>query len=897
MMKFYVRGYAGRVFRLLMIGLLTLCATTQVVSAQFLFSNPTFRTEYAPFGALAIDVNGDGLADFVTVSNSYNAVVVLIGKGDATFRSRVEYDAGYGPTSVLAADLNGDGYPDLVVSRFGYISLLLNKGDGTFASKVDYDTGAAGNSAAIADFNGDGFPDIAVANYANLNGPYSNTVSIFNGNGDGSFGARVDFPFASGIKGLAAGDVNGDGKPDLLLTYPSPLNNYPPDVVRVLINQGGGAFAPGVDYTVGNGAGSAILADVNGDGKPDLLTMNSGDYQQNYKNSGISLLLNRGDGTFGPKTDYKTPPYCSGLLVADVTGDSLPDIVYANGSNALAILPGDGAGAFGAETDYSVGAAPNSIAVADYNGDGILDLITCNGGQDVTVLLGLGKGRYQNPVSLPAGNAPQAVALADVNGDGKADLIVLNNGSNTVSVAFGNGDGTFGAKSDYPVSGKPVALAVVDVNKDGKPDVLALCQQSSNVSVLLNQGNGTFGAKTDFSVLSTPQSFAVTDLDGDGNPDIVAMGAAQISLLYGNGKGRFSFINSIDVPVNSGPVAIGDVTGDGKSDIVFSLLSLYIGVLPNLGNRAFGARTDYRVPTGATCIALSDINNDGRLDIVFSPNASYGGIYVLINYGSGIFPQNNAAYYSVGAPIRQFQLIDMNSDGRLDVVTANHDSNSISVLLGNGDGTFGVTQPYSNQNVSSAQNYLTGNGPSALAVGDINGDGRPDVTTANTNGNNVTLLPNISGNYGAVSGTLTFEGFSARSYYSQNVLFLFRPVGGGATVTKLVSVNANGVFALSGVPKNRYQARVKGARTLAVTLPAMVTSDLSGLSAFLRVGDANGDNKVDVSDFEVLVNAYGSDTSANYLDYDIRADFNGDGLVDTTDFGLLVGNYGSVGAP
>ena len=864
---------------LLLLSLLAPVAFLRDAKAQFLFPNPAFRTEYGCSGAIAADLNGDGIPDFVTVSNSYNAVVVLIGKGDGTFSLKHEYNTGYGPGNGIVADLNGDGFPDIIVTSGNRISVFLNYGNGSFAPRTDYPVAAAAYPITIADFNGDNIPDIAAGNYDNTVGTYVKTLSFLYGNGDGTFRAHTDYPVDVNIQALASGDVNGDGRPDLLITNTVGAGA----VVSALLNNGDGTYAPRIDYPVGKTAGAATLADVNGDGKPDIITLNSGTYGPPAVNGSISVLLNRGAGVFAPRTDLKISPFPAGLLVSDVTGDGLLDVVYTDSNNTLTVLPGNGAGSFSGGTSYSVGGYPGALAAADYNGDGIVDLIASNGGQDVTLLMGKGGGAFNSLANVSVGAAPQSVALADVNGDGRPDLITASATSNTVSVAFGKGDGTFAPKLDYPVSIKPIALLVADCNKDGKPDLLVLCQQSGSVDLLLNNGAGTFGAKTSFSAVSSPLYFAAGDLDGDGNLDVVATGASGTEILYGNGKGKFpsgSYMNAA-----FGPLAIGDVTGDGKADIVASLSPFYISVLPNSGNRVFGAEADYRVTSSASWLTLADINGDGRLDVLFSSNASYGAINVLLNYGASGFPQNNPTVFPVDAAVRQFSLADINGDGKLDVVTANYNSNSVSILLGDSHGGF-----------SAGQNYLTGNGPAAVAAGDLNGDGRPEVVTVNMSGNNVTVLPNVSGAYAAVSGVVSFE--SLYPYASARKLtFLFRPVGGGPTIVKTTGAPAIGIFNLIGVPKNEYQVRIKGSGALAAALAVRVMGDLSGLQAFLPGGDANNDNSVDSSDFAILLDAFSSSLFDYGSGYDSRADFNGDGYVDSTDFGILIGNYNQQGAP
>jgi hypothetical protein len=206
---------------------------------------------------------------------------VLLGNGDGTFQAATSYAAGDRPASVAVGDFNGDGTLDLAVANYvssGTVSVLLGNGDGSFQAPTSYSTGAYSGSVAVADFNGDGTPDLAVTNFTFGLG----TVSVLLGQGDGSFQAATNYATGYGPFGLAVGDLNGDGTPDLVVT------NFDGYSVSVLLGQGDGSFQAAISYPVYSSPRSVAVADLNGDGAPDLAVAN-------HDSDTVSILINAAD--------------------------------------------------------------------------------------------------------------------------------------------------------------------------------------------------------------------------------------------------------------------------------------------------------------------------------------------------------------------------------------------------------------------------------------------------------------------------------------------------------------------------------------------------------------------------------------------------------------------------
>lgn len=358
---------------------------------------------YTAQGVVMADVNGDGKLDII-VSSWWNAnnenqglVGVLLGNGDGSFEPVVTYATGGAPNySVVVADVNGDGKPDIIVASCspnpgtcgsvdGVVSVLLGNGNGTFQSALTFDAGAAQTAHVfVADLNGDGKPDVIVSNYFGGSSG-DGTVAVLLGNGNGTFRSPVLYDSgAQDANGIAAADVNGDGVPDLLVANRCD-SCAGGGVVGVLLGNGDGTFRPVTAYPTGGRNSSFVaVADLNGDGKPDLVVANLNIF---IPAGSVSVFLGLGDGNFRPAVTYSSGGYAAPEAhISDVNGDGIPDIVVADcgpidgcGTGVIGVLLGNGNGTFAPVVAFSAGAYNStSIAVGDVNGDGSPDLVTSN---------------------------------------------------------------------------------------------------------------------------------------------------------------------------------------------------------------------------------------------------------------------------------------------------------------------------------------------------------------------------------------------------------------------------------------------------------------------------------------------------------------------------------------
>lgn len=375
------------------------------------------------------------------------------------------------------------------------------------------------NSVAIGDVNGDHKPDIVTSDAG------INSVSVLLGNGLGAF-ALPDVIGVGAVQPLSVvlEDVNDDGNLDIITA------DAASSAVSVLLGNGLGAFgAPGVFGVGATNPHSVVAMDLNGDGKRDIVTANTG-------SNTVSVLLGNGFGIFGAPNIYglgATSNQPASIAVADINGDSYPDIVTANyGSNNVSILYGDGVGAFSLASELSVGASgPFGIAVTDMNGDNRLDIVTvATDSNAVSVLLSSGPGIFGAPSLYDVGGLhPDGMDVVDVDGDGNLDIVTVNFNSNDVSVLRGDGVGAFAAPSVYSAGAShPYAIAVEDITGDGKPDIVTadLGSNVNAVSVLLNKSRGD---------LVTSGMLSISDPD-TGESSFVA----QSDVLGNHGYGRFS---------------------------------------------------------------------------------------------------------------------------------------------------------------------------------------------------------------------------------------------------------------------------------------------------------------------------------------------------------------------
>jgi FG-GAP-like repeat len=484
----------------------------------------------------------------------------------------------------VAPKIRLPGILDIVTSNQfdGTVSVLIGNGDGTFQSATTHSVDLGPSSVAVGDINGDGFADIVTADYgfSNSSGAFhNNDVSILLGNGSGGF-------------------TKASGSPISLGSVVQPVEPY-----------------------------TAAVADVNGDGFADIVTVN-------YAASTVDVLLNNGNGTFAAPKSISLPG-ANPLFVAvgDFNRDGHLDLVTANNATgSVSILWGDGSGSFTLGPTLTTGSGPGTIAVGDLNGDGFSDIVVTNfggtNGNTVSVLLNKGDGTFQAASTVTvAAIGPLGVALGDINGDGKLDMVVAGSTNSTISVLLGNGAGgftagtTIGPANDGNI--EPFSVSLIDVNGDGILDIVESGKSNTTgqgvVVVLLGNGNGTFQSPTtSYVVGNDPASLAVASLE----PLTVNENA---SLVFSSAHGN--------------AITVADVDGGSSSETV--TLSVAHGTL------TLGSTTGLTGLTGNGGASLSFSGTIAQLNaavngLTYTPTAQYHGadaVKVSINDNTGISPQ------------------------------------------------------------------------------------------------------------------------------------------------------------------------------------------------------------------------------------------------------------------
>jgi len=316
---------------------------------------------------------------------------------------------------------------------------------------------------------------------------------------------------------------------------------------------------------------SVAVGDLDRNGMDDLVNI---DAQGN-----INVVLCYADGSFSVTTyspgDLVQP---SSVAVADVNGDGWPDVIVTDASDAghgVHVLLNNGDGTLAAEVVYasgpSGGPGPQAVAVVDVNGDGFPDIVTANGtAGNVSVLLNTGKGTFSTALQYPAGANAVAVAAADLNGDGKPDIVTADLSDNSVAVLLNNGDGGFAAPVEQAVGSGPVAVTLSDVNNDGHQDIIVADQNDNNIAVLLGKGDGTFVAPVFYQTGLLPSWITAQAMSGSGLPDIVTdnYSDGSVSVFTNKGNGNFSQAQQVYPAYGSDDTVVMPVSGSSTPAVV-----------------------------------------------------------------------------------------------------------------------------------------------------------------------------------------------------------------------------------------------------------------------------------------------------------------------------------------
>jgi uncharacterized protein (TIGR03437 family) len=811
------------------------------------------------------DVNGDGKPDLAVGSLSSNSIKVMLGDGAGAFPQKADYpvisslnpsstaslgnNLVYSPSAIWMDyegieaiigndrqvymewmdyegierasspgdnrvmmeilmyegidDFNGDGRRDLLVvsSLTNTVGVMLNScvavqcSAVSFAPKVDY-AGASGATAIVAgDFNLDGNADLATANWG------SHNISIYSGDGAGIFTRSNGPALGSGtsffVYSMAVADFNLDGKQDLAVASEGE------SLVRIFLGDGKGAFTAGPNspITVASGPYSIAAADLNLDGKPDLVTANR------YAGS-VTILRGLGNGGLVVQSSIPSGGDSRYAAVGDFNRDGKPDLAVSNSlpttvNDTVTIMHGDGNLGFTIYTSVAVGDRPRNIVVADFNGDGIQEIAVVSEGNDNVALV------IPNPVGgysvakFPAGDLPVAIKAGDYNRDGKIDIATANFNSSNVSVLIRNLSGGFNTPSNYPTGSQPHSMISIDLNKDGRADLSTANLNSSNISVLINNCGSlpfanieTAPSKLDFGAVPLGQSRDLSIVirnTGTASTSVVGLSAspAVFGILPHVLPANLAPGAEAVFTVRFNPTTFNNqagtltITSTGSVQTIVPLSGLAIcGFVLSEQSQTFDAAGGQGTitATGSSSCSRTAVSNqswitvtsggsgsgNGTVGFTVSPNTASGPRTGKITIGDQDFVVIQSGTGGIGAPCSDInfadpyfintywtahavEAADFNNDGNPDLVAVSTSPTSLFLLtyLGNGKGALALRYTFSPGygSINDAE-LLT------IAVADFNKDGNQDVAIASP----------------GIDSVLVFRGIGNGSFQSPSMI-------------------------------------------------------------------------------------------------------------------------------
>ena len=623
------------------------------------FKQQTFYT-VGPLqqGVLVADFNEDGKKDVAVVyygnngssGNTPGGVSILLGKGDGTLLPAVNVSAGLGSLSATAFDLNGDGHVDLAVvnSTSGSVSVLFGDGKGNFQAPVNVTlAGSYPQSIVVADVDGDQRGDLVVGCSAGLNNSSIPVLSVHLNSGGGVFAAPATVVLNSTPRFLAAGDINGDGRPDLAVSDSSA------GAISILLGNGTSFAPPSAQYLVGSHPDSIRIMDFDLDGKLDIVIADGHPAAiiPNRGTGSVSVLYGFGNGTFRAPPRYTVAGSIRQIAVADFNKDGRPDMALALSQFTFSLMLAQPGGGFTTKqiTPGGNNSSIQSLVAGDFNGDGNPDVAVA-GGLQAAFLPGAGNGTFGSPVVFTLKNTATQLIAADFNGDGRPDLAVATNGAygatdpDQIAVLL-NSAGGFQAPTYLTTGLKPAGLAAADFNGDGKLDLAVanagnfLAPATADISIHMGNGNGTFQSAVRISGVGNLISIQSADLNGDGRPDLIAasntsLGGYVLLVALGNGNGVGT---PVLTPTDFGPmsIAVADFGRDGKLDVAVAHCCGDTDITFHQGNGDGTFVAETHIPAGDSPGALvaADFNSDGNPDLAVGSltNTGLNGVAVMMN--------------------------------------------------------------------------------------------------------------------------------------------------------------------------------------------------------------------------------------------------------------------------
>jgi hypothetical protein len=531
-------------------------------------------------------------------------------------------------------------------------------------------------------------------------------------------------------------------------------------------------FYPGrIDYPVGNNPWSVTSGDFNNDGKQDIVIANKED-------DNVSLLTGNDDGTFNDASGFSVGDMPLTVISDYFNQDDYPDLATSNfGSDNLSVLLGNGDGTFQTAVNYNSGITTRCIQSEDFNGDGYQDLAVTNRDNfSVSILIGRGDGVFNDAIEFSTGQIkPRLLVAGKFNSDTTVDLAFTHAEpvelrGDIVGILPGNGDGTFGNViiANVDVIGhfqNATSISEGDFNKDNIPDLavgvdVTGSEETDYVSILLNNGDASFSNATPLQLgYEGDKPFYITTdfLDSDDNLDLIitGSGANSVSVHLGNGDGTFITENYYTTAQYPRWITINDFNNDLNLDVVTvnegSTLGGTVSIFPGNGDGSLIISPTVAVDTTQPYAGVArDLDLDGDIDLAIAnwglSNVTEGVLSILHGNGDGTF--NLSDSYTIGKAAKVIIAEKFNDDEYPDLAIVQDRSHNVAVFINNGSGSF-----------QGPVNYDVDLNPLSLTSGDFNRDNKLDLVTANYNGDNFSVLPgNGDGTFGTRTDFTTSHG-------------------------------------------------------------------------------------------------------------------------------------------
>ncbi len=748
-----------------------------------------------PVALTAGHFDNDGRLDLAVANSNGNNVTVLLSQSNGAFQSQTPFAVGSYPRGIVAGDFTNDGRVDIATANaLGQpISVGLGLGGGMFVDTQD-GTYPIRSVPILADLTGDSHPDVAILSsngqilvrFADPSAPGTfqppvvlnpdpadaardltvltingrevvaaldtrdNRIAFYTYSGNSTFIRSNGPSLTAGMPvRIVAGDVNGDGRQDLVLA--SVRGDY--GQIDVFLQEPSGTFGPAsYEQEVGYSPSDLALVNLSGGPGSDIAVTDqyTGEVYVLLNSStspfSTQLAFRAGTGLYnvsadGPEQEVQSQEAPIALIAGAFSGSATTGLAVLNsGSDHFDLLADDGqGGVFNPVTSpqFRTGQDPISIVSGDFDGDGIADLAILDRASDQILLYrGDGHGGFVpmygtgpdgQPIGLSAGNAPTGLTVGDVNGDGKLDLLV-GNANGDVLTLLGKGDGTF---QQYQRLDRGVALGLINVN--GRQGFVYADQSRDQVTVQYAQAGQTFQQTRQDGILD-PNAVALTDLTGNGIEDmIVANGGGNDVLVYmGLGNGQFGPARAFYTGTDPVSVTVADLTGDGIPDVIVANRgSNDVSVLFGSGQGSDWTLVNgprLRAGIGPDSVAVADVYGNGIPDLLVA-NSLSNNLYLIRGVGGGFFDDAHPVIYHTGTDPEQVLVGHFSDSSQLDMVTLNTCSNSLSYFPGFG----------------TAQTIALGTGPVAGVMGDFLDNGTDDLIVAGTNGSLSLVLSGSAG--------------------------------------------------------------------------------------------------------------------------------------------------------